>query len=181
MLPGAFKILELQLKNLIAFSQTRLAWLILALGALALEGCALFFQYVMHLDPCVMCVYQRLAMFGLLAAGLIGLANPKSRMLRTFGVVVWGLSASWGLKIAIELVQIERNPSPFATCSFLPEFPSWMPLHEWLPSIFQPTGLCGEIQWRFLGVSMAEWMIVVFIMFLAAFALFFQASVSKNV
>ncbi len=169
------------MKHLISFSQTRLAWLILTLSALALEGTALFFQHVMKLDPCVMCIYQRLAMFGLIGAGLIGLMNPKSRILRALGVVVWGVSASWGLKIAIELVQIEHNPSPFATCSFLPEFPSWMPLHEWLPSVFMPTGMCGEIQWSLFGVSMAEWMIVVFVMFLAAFALFFQASISKNI
>ncbi|RLV61262.1 disulfide bond formation protein DsbB [Parashewanella curva] len=173
--------MELSVKHLVQFTQQRLSWGLLTLSALALEGCALYFQYVMKLDPCVMCIYQRLAILGIALGGIIGLSNPQSRLLRCLGIVVWGVSASWGLKIAIELVQIQVENNPFSTCSFLPDFPSWMPLHEWLPSVFMPTGMCGESQWMFMGVTMAEWMIVVFAIYLAAFALFFQPSLSKTI
>ena len=48
-------------------SRGRGAWLLLALTALALELTALFFQHVMGLKPCVMCIYERNALFGVQA------------------------------------------------------------------------------------------------------------------
>lgn len=163
------------------FAQSRLAWLILAGTALGLELCALFFQHVMKLDPCVMCIYQRVAIFGILGAALIGLVGYKHRFLRFIAVLGWGISAAWGLKVALELVDMQTNPSPFSTCSFLPEFPSWMPLHEWLPSVFMPSGMCSDIPWQMMGVTMGQWMIVAFSTYLLALAIFMIPALSKTV
>ncbi|MCL1077240.1 disulfide bond formation protein DsbB [Parashewanella spongiae] len=160
------------MNQLTIFSQKRISWLLLIGTALGLEITALWFQYFMKLDPCVMCIYQRLAIFGIFAAGFIGFINPKSRAFRSIGVLLWGVSAAWGLKVAIELVQLQSNPSPFATCSFLPEFPNWMPLHEWLPSVFMPTGMCSDSPWSLFNVTMGEWMVVVFIIYIITFGLF---------
>ena len=41
-------------------------------GSFSLESTALYFQYGMGLQPCVLCVYERLAMVGLFIAGFIG-------------------------------------------------------------------------------------------------------------
>ncbi len=59
-------------------SQGRGAWLLLALTALVLELAALYFQHVMLLQPCVMCIYERVALFGILGASLLGALAPKS-------------------------------------------------------------------------------------------------------
>ena len=168
------------MKPVTQFTQSRLAWLILAGTALGLELCALFFQYVMKLDPCVMCIYQRLAIFGILAAGLIGVIGHKNRFMRLIAIAVWGISAVWGLKLALELVDMQTNPSPFSTCSFLPEFPNWMPLHEWLPSLFMPTGMCTDIPWEIAGVTMGQWMIVAFSAYLIALAVFAIPALRKT-
>lgn len=166
---------------LINFAQSRTAWLILTATALALELAALFFQYIMKLDPCVMCIYQRLAIFGILFAGLLGTVGYQSRIARVVAMGLWGTSAAYGLKLALELVDMQANPSPFATCSFLPEFPSWMPLHEWIPSIFMPTGMCTDIPWQMMGVTMGQWMIVAFSVYLLALLVFFiPALLSKK-
>ncbi|MCG9736873.1 disulfide bond formation protein DsbB [Shewanella insulae] len=154
------------------FAQSRLAWTILLLTAIGLEACALFFQHVMKLDPCVMCIYQRVAVLGVLTAGLIGVVGHKLRLLRFLGVLVWGVSAAWGLKLALELVEMQTNPSPFSTCSFLPEFPEWMPLHEWFPSVFLPTGMCTDIPWEMFGITMSQWMVVAFSTYLIALVVF---------
>lgn len=161
------------MKPVIFFAQSRLAWLILTGTALGLEIAALCFQYLLKLDPCVMCIYQRLAIFGILAAGLIGVVGYKHRFARLIAVVGWGISAAWGLKLALELVDMQTNPSPFATCSFLPEFPAWMPLHEWIPSIFLPTGMCSDIPWEMMGLTMGQYMIGAFAAYLIALAVFF--------
>ncbi|MGS0674637.1 disulfide bond formation protein DsbB [Shewanella sp. 125m-1] len=166
---------------LIRFSHSRTAWLTLMLSAVALELAALFFQHVMKLDPCVMCIYQRVAVFGVVFAGLIGTIGHRSRIARALGVIVWGVSAAWGLKLALELVDMQMNPSPFATCSYLPEFPTWLPLHEWLPAIFLPTGMCTDIPWEFMGVTMGQWMIVAFSCYLLALLIFIIPSLKKSI
>ena len=52
-------------------SLKRSAWIFLAFTAFALESTALYFQYGMGLQPCVLCVYERLAMVGSFIAGFI--------------------------------------------------------------------------------------------------------------
>lgn len=157
---------------LIRFSQCRTSWLILMLSAILLEVAALFFQYGMDLSPCVMCIYIRVAVLGLILAGGIGAIAPQRIAVRLIAGLVWGISAIWGGMLAKELVDIQSNPSPFATCAFLPDFPEQLPLHDWLPSVFMPTGMCTDIPWEFMGVTMASWMIVAFTGYIVTLALF---------
>ncbi|MEI6897003.1 MAG: disulfide bond formation protein DsbB [Psychromonas sp.] len=154
------------LKNL---SSQRQPWLLLAFSALVMELCALYFQHVMKLEPCVMCVYERIAMIGLILTGLIGAIAPKILLLRLIAFVGWGVSAIWGLLLAVEHTDYQMNPSPFATCEFFPNFPDWAPLHEWLPWLLNPTGDCADIVWQFLGYSMPQWLIVSFSIYTALF------------
>ncbi|MGK7286317.1 disulfide bond formation protein B [Buttiauxella agrestis] len=60
-------------------SRGRGAWLLLAFTAFALEMVALWFQHVMMLKPCVMCIYERCALFGIMGAGIVGAIAPKHR------------------------------------------------------------------------------------------------------
>ncbi|MFQ6372693.1 disulfide bond formation protein DsbB [Shewanella sp. YIC-542] len=168
------------LKFLNTWAISRRSWLLLFLSAAALELAALFFQYGLQLNPCVMCIYQRVAVVGLAIAGIIGMLAPAYRPLRIMAALIWGVSAIWGLKIAMALNDLQQHPSPFATCSFTPEFPAWLPLHEWLPEMFMPTGMCSEIPWRFMGITMAQWMIVAFAVYVLMLALFATAIVRKK-
>lgn len=148
------------------FCRGRLSWGLLALSGVVLELAALFFQYGMDLSPCVMCIYVRVAVLGLILAGLIGMLQPTWLILRFVGLVGWVVSAVWGFRLAYELNNMQVNPSPFATCSFYPEFPSFMPLDVWLPSVFSPTGMCSDLPWTWLSVSMAQWMMVCFAIYI---------------
>lgn len=154
----------------------RLAWFALFITAFTLEAAALFFQYGMDLKPCIMCVYQRTAVMGLIFAGLVGMTMPKNFIVRVVAWVSWGVSAIWGFLIAQEHADIQANPEDhfFLTCDFLPNYPSWMPLHEWFPQVFNPTGDCGNIDWQFIGLSMPGWMSVIFLGYAAAFITVFS-------
>ncbi|QDO83407.1 disulfide bond formation protein DsbB [Shewanella psychropiezotolerans] len=163
------------------FAHSKLAWGILAGSALWLETSALFFQHVMDMAPCLMCVYLRLATFCLLIAGLIGFYGHRNRFMRFTAVSIWGMSAFQGLSVALELLDMQTNPSPFAVCSFVPNFPAWMPLHEWLPSMFLPVGSCYEIPIYILGLSMAEWMVVAFCVYAVLCIAFFIPALSRTV
>ena len=147
------------------FCRGRLSWGILLISGIFLELSALFFQYGMELAPCVMCIYIRVAVLGIILAGIVGILQPKVWFLRFIGMVGWVVSAVWGFKLAYELNDMQVNPSPFATCSFYPEFPSFMPLDTWLPSVFLPTGMCSDAPWSWLSISMAQWMMVGFMVY----------------
>lgn len=154
------------------------AWLVLMISALALEFIALVFQYVMNLAPCIMCVYQRVALFSILLAGLVGYFSCSYKLGRLLAFVLWAIGAIWGLLIAIEHVDMQNAAfSLFFTCEFIPNFPTWAPLHEWIPFLFEATGDCSDINWQFLGYSMPQWMIVVYAIYTAFFAVIFGARI----
>ena len=54
------------------------------------------------------------------------------------------------------------------SCKMFMGFPEWIPLDTWLPQVFQPEGLCGEVVWTLLGQSMAVWSLALFVFCLLA-------------
>lgn len=160
------------------------AWLLLALSALGLEASALYFQYIMDLKPCIMCVYQRLAIAAIFFAGLLGYFTPKQLIIRLISFGLWGIGAIWGLIIALEHVEMQSSAmSLFFTCDFIPNFPTWAPLHEWIPFLFEASGDCGEISWQFLSYSMPQWMVFVYGAYTAMFAVILGSRIfiAKNI
>lgn len=159
----------------------RWPWLLLMISALFLELSALYFQYVMDLQPCIMCIYQRNAVFGILFAGLAGILLHRYWLGRLMAFSLWAVAAIWGLLIAIEHVDIQTASNPFfSVCEIVPNFPSWLPLHEWLPGIFAATGDCGDIDWSFLGMSMPAWMQVIFAFYSGVLGVVLIARLSRH-
>ncbi|PKF78387.1 disulfide bond formation protein DsbB [Vibrio sp. vnigr-6D03] len=152
------------------FSESRLSWLILLISIVALEATALYFQHVMMLAPCVMCIYERVAMMGVGFAAILGMLNPKNVIVRWLGFFGWGASAYKGLMLSLQHVDYQFNPSPFATCDIFVSFPEWAPLHEWMPSVFNAYGDCSKVVWQFLTLSMPQWLVVIFAGMLVALA-----------
>ncbi|MFM2484017.1 disulfide bond formation protein DsbB [Celerinatantimonas yamalensis] len=144
------------------WSYHRSPWLLLSFSALVFELAALYFQYGKQLVPCVMCIYERTAMLGVLLAGLVGAIGPTLFLARLISTMGFLASSSWGLVLAWQHVQIQLHPSPFAICSPFPHFPSWLPLNHWFPWMFQPHGDCAVIVWKLLNWSMPQWLIVAF-------------------
>ena len=145
--------------------RSRLFWFGLLLTALGLETAALGFQYLMDLRPCVLCIYERVAVAGVALAGLIGLISPTQGIIRALAYLVWASSTLWGLSLAMEHVGIQMG-TPGLSCEFFANFPAWLPLDQWAPAVFAPTGYCDEIQWQFLGLSMPQWMLIVYVGYL---------------
>jgi len=155
----------------VKFNQKRSAWALLTLSVIGLELCALYFQYAMGLEPCIKCIYQRLALWGIFAACLPGLLFPKETYTRSLSYLAGLFFSVWGYRIAAEHVEIQTNPNPFAGCAFMPDFPSWFAPDVWFPALFEVRGDCASIDWQFLGYSMPQWMLVVFGVYAAIFVL----------
>ena len=146
-------------------------WLLLAFSALILEISALYFQYVLGLEPCIMCIYQRVAIWGIFLAGVVGFIGHKWVLARILAYGLWGTGAIWGILIALEHVEMQTSTLSFLySCEFIPNFPSWAPLHEWIPALFEARGTCSDIDWHFMDYSMPQWMIAVYSIYAALFA-----------
>ncbi|MBX4181176.1 disulfide bond formation protein DsbB [Sodalis sp. CWE] len=172
----------IQLLNFL--SKKRITWLLLASTAFILESISLYLQHVLLIKPCVLCIYQRCALYGIFFSGLIGAILPRILLLRFFGLITWLYSAWRGLQLAIKHVNVQLNSSPFFTCDLFVSFPSWLPLDHWLPSFFSASEDCSISQWRFLFLEMPQWMIIIFSIYLivAIFFIFAQFSrINRNI
>lgn len=152
------------LSTISTWPASRWPWLIVASTALLLESIALYFQYGMGLEPCIMCIYQRVAVFGILLSALPALSMPHNIFARLISVTGLLTACIWGLVIALEHVAMQ-NPDNFLlalSCDIYPNFPDWLQLHTLVPSIFEPRGACGNIDWSLFGYSMPQWMVFIF-------------------
>jgi disulfide bond formation protein DsbB len=98
---------------------------------------------------------------------LIILINPEKLITRIFGNLIYILASLTGLSAALRQMYMQRFPDPYASCG--PGFEYVLennPIVEALPKLLSATGSCSEVDWSFLGLSMAELMIPVFTIYL---------------
>jgi disulfide bond formation protein DsbB len=137
--------------------------------SLGLIGFAMYLQHAQGLEPCPMCILQR---YAFVLAGVVALAaavhDPRRGGRWTYsGLLV--LSAGAGAGVAARHAWLEHNPPKIFDCGAdLGYMVESFPLAEALPMIFRGTGDCTTVLWRFLGLSIAEWALVWFIIFIAA-------------
>jgi disulfide bond formation protein DsbB len=129
---------------------------------------AVLSQYGQLHEPCPLCIFQRVAMA---AVGLLGLAaalhNPKGRG----GRMAWGglafLAAATGAAIAGRHVWLQHlPPDQVPACGptldyMLQSMPSWLDV---VKKVLAGSGECAEVNWTFLGFSMPEWTLLVFVL-----------------
>lgn len=152
-------------------SISRSAWLLLTASCTALEATALYFQHGMGLNPCVMCIYERLALLAILIAGIIGFLAPRKTLVRWLALLLGLFGSIKGLSLAIKHTDYQLNPAPWNQCSPFVDFPETLPLNKWFPDLFEATGKgdCGKVVWQFLDLSMPQWLIAIFSAYLAVF------------
>lgn len=123
-----------------------------------------FFQKHLGLEPCPMCIFQRVAM---LAAGVIfliaALHGPVAggRWVYSGGAA---LAAAVGAGIAWRHVWLQglpedQRPACGPTLDYLMDM---MPLQEVVTTILKGDGNCAKIDWTFLGQSLPFWTLVAF-------------------
>ncbi len=144
------------------FSRTRLCWLLLLLTGIGMEGCGLYFQYSLRLDPCVYCVYERALIMCFVIIGLTGFLFPGFTLFRILYSLGLLASSGYGLYVAFQHYQSSISTGFGSVCKLTAEFPSFMPLDSWLPWLFAPKGQCGPLDWSFMGFSMPEWILLIF-------------------
>jgi disulfide bond formation protein DsbB len=138
----------------------------------ALIGFAIFSQLQWGLEPCPLCIFQRIAFAALGLVFLIaGLHAPR----RAGGRGVYGglgfLAAAVGIGIAGRHVWLQLYPPPIPACGAPLDFMrETMSTTSVIRNVLTGTGDCGNVDWTFLGLSMPAWSLIWFVL-LAGFAL----------
>jgi disulfide bond formation protein DsbB len=132
------------------------------LACAGMMGFALYAQHVLLLDPCPLCVLQRVATILLGLVFLVAaLHNPGKLGSRIYAVLIT-LTAGDGVAVAIRHVYLQNLPADkVPACGpGLEYILGNFPLGDALNMIFEGSGECAEVMWRLLGLSMPTWVII---------------------
>jgi disulfide bond formation protein DsbB len=132
---------------------------------LGLMAYALYEQYVVGLEACPLCIFQRVALIALgVVFGIAALHAPRGAGARVYAIV-GALVAAIGLGIAGWHVRMQHLP-PDQVPSCGPGLGYMMeafPLAEWIKMVFTGSGECANVNWSFLGLSMPAWVGIWFV------------------
>ena len=140
----------------------RAAYIIVAFVSFGLIGVALVLQHAVGLDPCPLCIFQRMAYFALALFALIAASLIPRRASRWFGVLALA-SALTGVGIAGRHVWLQMNPQGLSCGPGLAAMLENFPLTDVLPKVFRGSGDCSEAAWTLLGLTIADWSLLWFV------------------
>lgn len=145
------------------------AWFTIGfLTCAGLIALALYLQYFVNLDPCPLCMLQRVAFIVLGLFFLIGaLHGPGKSGTRVYAGLA-SLAALTGAGLAARHIWLQYNPPKFASCSGdIYSQLERLPLGRVIVNALYATGDCAKVDWTLLGLSIAEWSLVWFAIFSA--------------
>ena len=131
----------------------------------ALLGYAYYSQMVSGLEPCPLCIFQRIGFIALGIVFVIAAAHNPGRLgARVYGVLI-ALTAIGGGAVAARHVYLQNlPPEQVPECGpGLDYMLDVFPLGETLSMVFTGSGECADVQWTFLGLSMPAWVLVWFV------------------
>lgn len=124
-----------------------------------------WFQKHLNLEPCPMCIFQRVAMMATGAVFLIAALHGPRRGGRWVYSLLALLTAAIGALIAARHVWLQglpedQRPACGPTLDYLMGL---MPLQEVVTTVLKGDGNCAKIDWTLLGLSLPGWTLVFFI------------------
>jgi disulfide bond formation protein DsbB len=148
----------------------RRLFLAIFLVCAALLGFGLYLQHVVHLEPCPLCILQRIAFIAIGAAALVAVMhNPQRRGWAVYGGLLAFFSLLGGGVAAWQVHLQHLPPNQVPECGpGLDYMLEAMPLTKILPMIFKGSGECAEVTWTFLNLSIAQWALGWFVLFFMA-------------
>ncbi|HET7921706.1 MAG TPA: disulfide bond formation protein B [Gammaproteobacteria bacterium] len=126
---------------------------------------AWYSQFHDHLEPCPLCIFQRI---GVIAVGIVFLIaflhHPRALGARIYGVLLLIASAAGGA-VSIRHIYVQHLPPELAPpCGpGLAYLFKVLPLNKFIVKAFTGTADCSIVTWRFLGLTMPEWVLIWFV------------------
>ena len=143
-------------------------WLYLAgtLVIAALFGAALYLQYVLHQEPCPLCMIQRVIFIAMLVVfALATLHNPKRTGAKVYGALLTLLALS-GIGVASRHIWIQHLPADeVPACGpGLDYMLNNFPMADVWKELMHGSGECAAKGWTFLTLGIPEWSLIWYVL-----------------
>ena len=134
----------------------RVAFGLPALACASLLGFGYYLQYGQGLDPCPLCLVQRLFFYAVLAVLALGAIHGSGRAIYGILAALFALggAAAAGRQVWLQHLPPDKVPQCGPDLYFMLEN---FPLSRTLKTLISGTGECAAVDWTFLGLSIAEW------------------------
>ncbi|MBK1646757.1 disulfide bond formation protein B [Thiocapsa imhoffii] len=154
--------------------EPRHVWVVIALTSAVLALASLVLTPLLDLDPCHLCIFQRLLfmILTLLAGFAAAWRHPGRSLLpaRLAGLTLLPIAAL-GVGVAAHQSWLQWQPLDGISCIGGPPGPIERVV-EWLgqqvPSLFMASGFCEDSELVILGLSLANWAFLFFLAILVA-------------
>ena len=159
---------------LVLLPPRRIGYMLGFLICLGLLGWAYYLQYGMDLEPCPLCIIQRVCFAGMGLVFLVAIFHNPGRVGAAVYAVLQLLIGGFGAAVAMRQVWLQSLPKDqVPSCGMgLDYMLETLPLTETIRKVFEGSGECAEKAWVFLHLSIAGWALVLFIaIVVASFAL----------
>jgi disulfide bond formation protein DsbB len=133
-----------------------------ALSCAGMMGFALYAQHVLLLDPCPLCILQRIAVISIGLVFVVAAGHGPGVIGGRIYAALIGLFAAFGVGVAGWHVRLQNlPPDEVPSCGpGLEYMVENFPLKDALSMIFKGSGECAEVVWRLLGLSMPTWVVI---------------------
>ena len=123
-----------------------------------------YLEYARGLEPCPLCILQQIAYMGIILISLVAaLHNPKG-LLQVIYKILITLTSMAGTVIAGRQTWLQHLPPELVPeCGLgLDYMLNVFPIGEAIKMIITGSGECAEVKWNFIGLSIAEWSLIMF-------------------
>jgi disulfide bond formation protein DsbB len=144
------------------------AWfLLVAVACASMVTYALYVQHVDFLDPCPLCILQRVAVMCIGAIGLLAAIHGPGKAGRWIYGVLLIFGGAVGMAISGRHLWLQNLPADqVPDCGMgLNYMLETMPVADVLREVFYGSGECAEVIWSFLGISMPGWTFIWYAVF----------------
>ena len=128
----------------------------------ALIAYALYSQLYLGLEPCPLCIFQRIGIT-LIGVTFLGAAlhDPRGGGRYVYGALL-ALFMLFTVGIAARQLYIQSlPPGTLPSCGApLEMMLRFMPVTEVIRKVLSGSGECGEVNWTFLGLAMPAWVLI---------------------
>lgn len=148
-----------------ALSNPRLLNLLIFAGCSLLLAIGLYLEHVQGLEPCPLCIVQRIAFAGVgLLALLAALHGPQRQGRRIYAglslLCALGGAATAGRQLWLQSLPPDQLPACLPSLDYMLEA---LPLQQIVGLVLHGTADCTEISWMLLGLGIPEWSLLGFI------------------
>lgn len=134
-----------------------------------LIGSAIYIEKTVKLEPCALCIFQRIifAVLGLLFlfGSLFKFQQPTRRYYHLFTALI-ALAGAYLAGKQVWLAHLPPDQVPTCGASLKSLF-KILPAHKAIITALQGSGSCAKVTWRFLGFSIPSWSLLFFVLLTA--------------